>query len=207
MTIKDKAAKLAEFIRWLPDFSIVTEIDGNYHHLGATIADAILQANMRYETHVRPRIIRIMRMFPEAATLSRLKKILMERTASDFLDWSGMDRVNRFQGIVDLFSSENIETEDNLRDWLMNDRNLLKLAMIQGVGPKTIDNFKILSGIQTCAIDRRLLNLLKQAGIEVSGYDEAKGIINLTADVLGVQRAPRDHSIWECLGKQRSPCR
>lgn len=208
MTIKDKATKLAEFVRRLPDFSIVTEIDGNYHHLGATIADAVLQANMRYETHVRPRITRIMRMFPEAATMPGLKKILMERTASDFLDWRGMDRVNRFQGIVDLFSSENIETEDNLRYWLMNDRNLLKLAMIQGIGPKTIDYFKILTGIQTCAIDRRLLDFLKQAGIEVSGYDEAKAIINLTADVLVVQCSPLDHSIWEYIGKQGSPpCR
>jgi hypothetical protein len=50
MTTGDKASKLVEFIRKLSDFSIVTEIDGNYHHIGATIADAILQANMRYET-------------------------------------------------------------------------------------------------------------------------------------------------------------
>jgi len=204
MTIKDKAAKLAEFTRRLPDFSIVAEIDGNYHHLGATIADAVLQANMRWETHVRPRIIRIRRMFPEAATMSGLKKILMERTASDFLDWRGMDRVNRFQAIVDLFSSENIETEENLRDWLMNDRNLLKLAMIKGIGPKTIDYFKILTGIQTCAIDRRLLDFLEQAGIEVSGYGEAKAIINLAADILGVLRSYLDHSIWEYIGKQGS---
>jgi len=56
MTIKDYAEKLVNFIRGLSDFSIVTEIDGNYQHLGATIADAVLQANMRYETHVRPRI-------------------------------------------------------------------------------------------------------------------------------------------------------
>jgi hypothetical protein len=80
----------------LSDFTTVTEIDGNYHHLGATIADAVLQANMRYETHVRPRISRIRRLFPAAATMSGLKKILIERTASDFLDWRGTDRVNRF---------------------------------------------------------------------------------------------------------------
>ena len=201
MTIKDKASKLVEFVRKLSDFIIVTEKDGIYHHIGATIADAVLQANMRYETHVRPRIARIRMMFPGAATISGLKKMLTERTANDFLDWQGIDRATRFQSIVDLFDSENIETEDDLRDWLLDNRNLLKLRMIHGIGPKTIDYFKILTGIQTCAIDRRLLDFLKQAGIQVSGYDEAKEIINLSADIMAVPRAYLDQSIWEYMSK------
>lgn len=53
MTIEDKALKLVEFIRSLTDFVAVNEIDGNYHHIGASIADAVLQANMKFETHVR----------------------------------------------------------------------------------------------------------------------------------------------------------
>jgi hypothetical protein len=189
----------------LEDFNIVAEIDGNYHHLGAAIADAVLQANMKYETHVRPRIARIMDTFPDAATMSGLKKILMKITSRDFLDWRGMDRVNRFQAIIDLLSSEKIETEENLKEWLTNDRNLIELTRIKGIGPKTIDYLKILTGIQTCAIDRRLLDFLKQAGIKVSGYDEAKAVINLTADILGVQRAYLDHSIWKYIGKRGSP--
>ena len=127
--------------------------------------------------------------------MSDLKKNLTEKTTSGFLDWRGMDRVKRFDDIVGLFWSESIETEDDLRDWLTNERNLVKLAMIKGIGPKTLDYFKILTGIQICAIDRRLLDFLKQAGIEVSSYDEAKEIINLTADIMGVQRAYLDHSI------------
>jgi hypothetical protein len=208
MTIEEKATKLAEFIRGLSDFSIVTEFDGNYRHLGATIADAALQANMRYETHVRPRIRRIRTNFPTAATLSGLKKTLTEKTTSRFLDWGGMDRVRRFDDIVDLFSSEGIETEDDLRGWLLNEKNLVKLAMIKGIGPKTLDYFMILTGIQTCAIDRRLLDFLRQANIEVSSYDEAKAVINLTADIMRVQRAFLDHSIWEYIGRQEpQPCR
>jgi hypothetical protein len=205
MATVDKASKLVEFIRQLSNFSIVTEKVGIYHHLGAIIADAVLQANMRYETHVRPRISRIRRMFPEAATMSGLKKILRERTTNDFLDWQGMDRANRFQSIIDLFSSENVETEDDLRDWLMDNRNVSKLEMIRGIGPKTIDYFRILTGIQTCAIDRRLLDFLKQAEIEASDYDEAKEIVNLSADILAVPRAYLDQSIWEYIGKGRLP--
>ena len=137
--------------------------------------------------------------------MSGLKKILRERTANGFLDWQGMDRADRFQNIVNLFGSENVETEDDLRKWLMHNRNLLKLIMIHGIGPKTINYFKILTGIQTCAIDRRLLDFLKQAGIEVSGYDEAKAIINLSADIMGVPRAHLDQSLWEYIGKGRPP--
>jgi hypothetical protein len=206
MTIEDNAAKLAEFIRGLSDFRIVTEFDGNYQNLGATIADAVLQANNRYETHVRPRINRIREMFP-AATMTGLKKTLLERTTSAFLDWRGMDRVKRFDDIVRLFSRENIETEDDLRDWLMNEKNLVKLGKVQGIGPKTIDYFKILIGIQTCAIDRRLLDFLNQADIGVSSYEEAKAIVNLAADRMGVQRAYFDHSIWKYMGKPGlQPC-
>jgi hypothetical protein len=202
MSIEEKAAKLAEYIRGLSDFRIVTEIDGNYGHLGATIADGVLQANMKYETHVRPRISRIRASFPTAATLLGLKKTLMQETTKLFLDWGGADRVKRFDDIVDLFSSEGIETEDDLRDWLLNERKLPKLATIKGVGPKTTDYFQILVGLQTCAIDRRLLDFLQQANVAVSGYHEARTIINLTADILGVKRAYLDHSIWEYIGKQ-----
>jgi hypothetical protein len=208
MTIADKANKLVQFIRGLSDFSIVTEIDGNYQHLGATIADAVLQANMRYETHVRPRVSRIRKLFPAAATMSGLRSILSARTTPSFLDWSGMDRAKRFDNIVSLLSVEGIETEDDLSQWLMNERNIFKLAMIKGIGPKTIDYFKILTGIQTCAIDRRLLVFLSRGGIEVSSYSEAKEIINLAADLMGVKRAYFDHSIWEYIGsKGLRPCR
>ena len=139
MSVADKANKLVQFIRGLSDFSIVTEIDGNYQHLGATIADAVLQANMRYETHVRPRINRIRKLFPAAATMSGLRSTLSERTTTRFLDWSGMDRAKRFDDIVSLLSADGIETEDDLSKWLMKERNLSKLAMIKGIGPKTIE--------------------------------------------------------------------
>jgi endonuclease III-like uncharacterized protein len=205
MPLHDKTTKLINFISGLKGFVIVTDIDGDYQHIGATIADAVLQANMKYETHVRPRITRIRAMFPDAKTISGLKKILSNITASDFLDWRGLDRANRFQEIVDLFDSESIETEANLKDWLMKESNASKLLKLKGIGPKTIDYFKILTGIQTCAIDRKLLDFLKQAGLEIKSYDEAKEIINSAADNMGVKRAYFDHSIWEYIGKESQP--
>jgi len=202
MVVKDKADRLIQFIRLLPDFIIVDFIDGNYNHLGATIADAVLQANMKYETHVLPRINRIRRVFPAAATMSGLKKILAESTTTYFLDWKGIDRVKRFDDVITLLSSENIETEDDLRQWLTDERNLFKLSTIKGIGPKTVDYLKILTGFQTCAVDRHVYDLLSQAHIEVSSYDEAKEVLNLAADIIEVRRAYFDHSIWKYMSNK-----
>jgi len=78
--------------------------------------------------------------------------------------------------IVDLLFSEGIETEDDLRHWLKNNTNLFKLTKIK-----------------------------KEAGLKVSGYDEAKCIINLTADLMNVKRSYLDHSIWKHIGGGNQP--
>lgn len=200
MTTTEKAEELVRFIRGLSDFSIVTEIDGNYQHLGATIADAILQANRNYEAYVRPRIRRVMSLFPAAADMSGLRRLLAERSTVDFLNWPGAERVRRFDDVLTFLFNEGIQAEDDLRRWLTKDENVVKLRTIRGIGPKTVDYLKILTGVQTCAIDRRLLDFLAQCGIEFSGYVEAQEIINKAADIMGVQRAYFDHSIWEYIG-------
>src|ERR1039458_6671775 len=56
-------------------------------HLGAALADAVLQAGVSYRTVVRTRIDRIHSRFPEAATLSGLITILEQQGAADFLLW------------------------------------------------------------------------------------------------------------------------
>jgi len=42
MMVSD-AEKLAQYVRSLPGFSFYKTIDGNYNHIGATVADAVLQ--------------------------------------------------------------------------------------------------------------------------------------------------------------------
>jgi hypothetical protein len=54
--------KLAHYVKSLPDFEFYQTIDGNYDHIGATVADAILQANNKYSTHVKPRVNRILKV-------------------------------------------------------------------------------------------------------------------------------------------------
>lgn len=194
--------KLAHYVRSLPEFVIYTTIDGNYNHMGATVADAVFQANMRYATHVKPRVNRILVTCPEAHTTTAALRLLEGIRATEFLSWRGEDRAERFCHVLRFFASENIETEAELSTWLLDNANLPKLRSIKGIGPKTVDYFKILVGVSTSAIDRHLLNFLGLAGMTPCGYSEAQAIINATADILSVDRAYFDHSIWQFMSRR-----
>jgi hypothetical protein len=201
MTMSD-SEKLVQYIRSLPEFVIYTTIDGDYNHIGATVADAILQANNRYATNVKPRVQRILETYPLAETTSSVLCLLKEIRATEFLSWRGEDRAECFCRVLELFASEHIESEVDLRAWLLENANLPKLRSIKGIGPKTVDYFKILVGVSTSAIDRHLFNFLGLAGLSPCGYSEAQAIINSAADILLVDRAYFDHSIWQFMSKR-----
>jgi len=203
MMVQD-AEKLAQYVLSLPDFEFYKTIDGNYNHIGATVADAVLQANMRYATHVKPRINRILATYPDARTTSSALALVADIGAIEFLSWRGVDRAERFSNVLALFASEGIETDDDLKIWLSDDANLSKLDDIKGVGLKTLDYFKILVGLPTSAIDRHLMNFLGLADLTPCGYCEAQAIINATADLLEVGREYFDHSIWQYMSKRAS---
>ena len=201
VTMSD-AEKVAEYVRSLPEFVIYTTIDGNYNHLGATVADAILQANNNYARNVKPRINRILATYPETRTTTSVLSLVRDIGAMEFLFWRGKDRAERFCRVLELFASEDLESEADLRTWLLDNANLEKLRSIKGIGPKTIDYFKILVGESTSAVDRHLLNFLGLVGLAPSGYDQAQAIINSAADILSVDRACFDHSIWQFMSKR-----
>lgn len=201
MIVSD-SEKLARYVRSLPEFVIYTTIDGNYDHIGATVADAVLQANNRYATNVKPRVNRILATYPEAQTTTAVLRLLEKISATEFLSWRGEDRAERFCHVLKLLASEYIESEGDLRAWLVDNANLLKLRSIKGIGPKTVDYFKILVGVSTSAIDRHLLNFLALAELTPCGYNEAQAIINAAADILSVDRAYFDHSIWQFMSRR-----
>ncbi|MDD2725498.1 MAG: hypothetical protein PHH59_15940 [Methylovulum sp.] len=200
MTLSE-VEKLAHYIQSLSGFEIYKTIDGNYDHIGATVADAVLQANNKYATNVKPRVNRILELYPKARTTSSVLRLIESTSATEFLNWRGIDRAERFRLVLVLFSTESIEIESDLKEWLSQDSNLLKLRAIKGIGPKTVDYFKILVGVSTSAIDRHLLNFLGLAGLTPCDYLDAQNIINATADILSVDRAYFDHSIWQFMSK------
>ena len=71
--------RLVDYIRSLSRFEIYTQIDGNYGHVGAILADAILQSNNDYERNVRSRIARVREMYARETSLEDLKRLLQRK--------------------------------------------------------------------------------------------------------------------------------
>jgi endonuclease III len=77
-----------------------------------------------------------------------------------------------------------------------------RLLRVRGIGPKTVDYFKILWGEQDAtAIDTHLLRFLERAGVHENGYEQAHHVIAAAAPLLGVSAARLDHSIWTYMSK------
>ena len=212
-TTEKKALLLSGYIRLLDSLTIVDYFDGNYNHMGATISDAILQAGTKYETVVRPRIEGILEIYAEAATTSAFWQLLKEKGPKTVLRWNDDEKPNRVVEFTKYLLEEGIETEKELGEWISSESNKTRLLQLRGIGPKTIDYIKILAGLQTVAVDQHLYALLREAGIEAASYEEARDILNHTADIMGTERVLLDHSIWQYMSNRkkrqsnRLPCK
>jgi len=202
MNARAKALGLVEYLNALEGFAIVDCTDLKYSHMGAVITDAILQAGINYDAVVHPRVRRILETYREAVTTSAFKRLIDEQGLKTILRWSDDEKPRRILALTQFFLDQGIETERDLAAWLADDANRPKLLHVRGVGPKTVDYLKILVGLQTAAPDRYVFRVLEEAGVDVADYDEAREVINLAADAMGVERAYFDYSIW-CYMSER----
>jgi hypothetical protein len=208
MVRSSEAERLAEYIRSLPGFVMYTQIDGNYGHIGATLADAVLQSNNNYEKNVRQRIARIRQVYERETSLQDLKRLLQHVSPQDFLNWNGTRKPTTFCELVDSLEREGVNTEDDLLKWLTRDGSCAKLDEIRFVGRKTVDYICILVGLPKAAMNRHLFRFLERAGIEVnSDYERGQEIVHQTADLMGVDRAYLDHSIWRYMSGDKTAVR
>ncbi|MEI6613469.1 MAG: hypothetical protein WCL37_01100 [Chrysiogenales bacterium] len=205
--MESKAEQLKSYVDTLNDFEIVIP-NVPYNHMGATITDAILQAGLKWSTVVKPRLDRLKNEYPEAKKTSSFQRITEEVGIKILINWKDSEKPNRIMRLTELFLKEGVETEADLKAWLGYPTNIQKLERIKGIGNKTVDYLKWLSGIPTAAVDIHLFRFLELAGIYTKDYFEAKDIINRTADLRGINRTVFDHSIWKYMseGKKGKPC-
>lgn len=168
-------------------------------HLGAVLADAILQAGLSYRNVVRKRIERIHSRFPEAATLPGLMMVVEQKGVAEFLLWSHPDKMSRFVSLTRLLGEHNINTTDELRSWLKGDHAREHLLSLQGIGPKTFDYLSCLVGIDCIAIDRHVRRFASGAGVAISDYKKLKSVVSYAADLLGITRRDFDAWIWRTI--------
>lgn len=195
----EKAKLLSHYIETHPDFDFVEDVTTGYDHMGALLVDAVLQAGIRYETVVVPRVERVLENYPQAKMTTEFQRVLMIEGVLKLLNWKLDRKMNTLVDITQFFVAERLETVDDLRAWLIEAENIQRLKEIKGIGNKTADYFKILTGISTSAIDVHLYNFLAQAGVEVSGYEEAQQVIRETAVLLDIDERTLDYSIWSYM--------
>jgi hypothetical protein len=168
-------------------------------HLGAVLADAILQAGVSYRTVVRTRVDRIHSKFPEAATLPGLIAILEDQGTAEFLLWNHPIKQSRFVSIIKLFDLQQISTTGELKLWLNRSDARDHLLRLHGIGPKTCDYLCCLVGIDCIAVDRHVRTFANEAGVSISDYDQLKSIVSYAADLLGMARRDFDAWIWRTI--------
>jgi hypothetical protein len=166
-------------------------------HLGAVLADAILQAGVSYRTVVRTRIDRIHARFPEAATLPGLIIILEQQGAAHFLLWSHPIKTLRFESLTQLLATQGIGTTLELKLWLYRSETREHLLNVHGIGPKTCDYLSCLVGIDCIAVDRHVRTFANEAGVNIRDYDRLKSVVSCAADLLGMTRRDFDAWIWK----------
>lgn len=168
-------------------------------HLGAVLADAILQAGVSYRTVVRMRVERIHSQFPEAATLPGLITLIEQQGAGEFLLWNHPIKMSRFVLLTYFLATQNISTTVELKLWLNQDDARERLLGLHGIGPKTYDYLCCLVGIDCIAVDRHVRTFANEAGVLISDYDRLKSVVSYAADLLGMARRDFDAWIWQTI--------
>lgn len=221
--MNDLIEKLATVIKTNPDFEI-RDIDTDipvatgssyefdkshqtsvYQNMGATIIDCILQAGMNYERAVKPRVTKFRQEYFSVKTTSDFYNLISQNPLEQIINWKGV-KVERIKTLTELFIKEKIETEFQLKDWLNNDSNVLKLLRLNGIKDKTIDYLKILTGDEnTIAMDVHLQNFIKTyGGLEKPlDYHSGKMVLIELSKKVNIKPFLLDHSIWFFMSKKK----
>lgn len=167
-----------------------------YNHMGAVLADSVLQAGLNYTKVVKPRIEAILETFPHAETTSALNKVIAHHGSREFLQWQHSEKVARFEALAQFMTEVGIDSTDQLCAALRNDSFRSGIRRLRGIGPKTVDYMACLVGVDCIAVDRHIRSFAEFAGLERASYDYLRDVFGFAADLLSISRREFDASIW-----------
>lgn len=173
-----------------------------YHHMGAVLADSILQAGLNYVKVVRPRVVSILRTFPQATTINTLIRVIECEGSPKFLQWRHQEKVSRFDDLVAFLVDAEIESTCELAKALRDKSFRVDIQHIRGIGPKTVDYMACLVGVDCIAVDRHIRGFAEVAGLDNDNYDYLREVFCFAADLLSVSRREFDASIWKYQSEQ-----
>ncbi|MCG5076256.1 hypothetical protein [Paraburkholderia tagetis] len=165
-------------------------------HLGAVLADSVLQAGLNYTTVVRPRVLAILRGHPTRLTISSLVALIQDGKTGAFLNWRHHEKVSRFEALVVFLKDWGIEDVKDLRAGLVSDEFCNAIQTVNGIGPKTVDYMACLVGIDSIAVDRHVRTFAKTVGVENDDYHFLRKSFCCAADLLSLPRREFDAWLW-----------
>lgn len=168
-----------------------------YQHMGAVLADSVLQAGLNYAKVVRPRIATILRTFPHATTVKILIEVIEREGSPRFLQWEHREKVSRFDSLIGFVAEAKIESTFELGEALQDESFRADIQRVRGVGPKTVDYMSCLVGVDCIAVDRHIRGFAESAGLEDDSYDYLRDVFSFAADLLSISRREFDASIWQ----------
>ncbi|GAA3368736.1 hypothetical protein GCM10020367_08290 [Streptomyces sannanensis] len=171
-------------------------LPGGWTHMGAVICDASFQARRKYESTIRPRILRLQTAWPDAATVCGFQVRLATEDLAVAMNFSSPRRVATAYGITDLLVACGVDTRDDLHAWLDRQGNRATLLAVKGVGPKTVDYIGNLVGRSQVAIDVHLRAFAADAGVSGLGYEQLRAMYEATAAALRQERGGLEHAVW-----------
>lgn len=205
-TMTANALRLKEYIDAIDNFRFIEpEICPYSNHIGALFTDAILQAGVNYRSVVRPRVLRVLELYPEAKTVSSFSSILERYGISKVLKWNNVAKLNRLRALISFCASHSIETANDLKLFLNDYEGVEEIKGIKGIGNKTCDYLKRLLGFDTVAVDRHIHGFLEEADIYYNDYHEIKEVVEYAADFMDMARRTLDYSIWMYMSNKMKP--
>lgn len=201
LSVLDRAKLVCTHLKSLDGFEIVQPPPAA-NHMCAVIAESVLQAGLNYENGVRPRVGRILSQHASSCSTSEALALLEKSGAFALLGVNNKRKMGAFEALVRLFVQEGVENLTGLRAWLNAGTHAGRLTSIHGVGDKTVDYLRILAGLPSIALDVHLKRLLKEAGAEISGYEDGRTVLEAAADQMGVDRASFDYSLWKYMSNR-----
>ena len=175
-----------------------------YYNMAATLTDSVLQAGMNYKSVVYPRVYNILSKYSDYRTTCDFIILFQTIPIEEIIQWKNKRKQNTICNLALYLYNCNINTEDDLAEWILDDGNAESLLEINGVGRKTIDYMKLLSGQQAIPIDRHMFQFLEIAGVLTADYKEASRIFRKTASVLEVGESVLDKTIWNYMSQKKS---
>jgi len=174
-----------------------------YYHMGATITDSVLQAGLNYSNIVYPRVMNLLYEFPDYKTTCDFIILMKIFPLEKIISLKNSKKLERIKTLSWFLYENRIENEDQLAIWLNDKSNIDRLSQIEGIGPKTIDYLKMLSGNQAVAVDRHLFRFLELAGISIRTYEEARAVYCKAAEILEISQFELDRKVWSFMSNAK----